>query len=210
MKLDFSCQIRIEPAGQVQFLGLQQMHNHQLAYHGSSRLDAEQAEMLEQVGYFRQMEELAAYLYRDGYWGDVCIDSMQLEDGNVVPVVEINARESMGLLNYHLDQLFAHEGIRSYFTFLSVGHRGPLDFGNLLGILDPAGLLFTCKGARGILPLSANALTINLNQPSPTLSASPMRKGRFYFSILAHPEERQVWLKSLRDAFQDFGFTLYS
>jgi len=62
MKLDFSCQIRIEPAGQVQFLGLQQMHNHQLAYHGSSRLDAEQAEMLEQVGYFRQMEELAAYL----------------------------------------------------------------------------------------------------------------------------------------------------
>lgn len=210
IKLDFSCQIRIEPTGQVQFLGLQQMHNQQLAYHGSSRLDAEQTEMLERVGYFRQMEELAACLYSDGYWGDVCIDSMQLEDGNVVPVVEINARESMGLLNYHLDQLFAQDGIRSYFTFVSVGHPGQLDFGSVLRVLDQAGLLFTCRRARGILPLSANALTINLNQPSPTPLASPMRKGRFYFSILAQPEERQTWLGSLRSTFQDLGFTLYA
>jgi hypothetical protein len=209
-KLDFSCQMRIEPDGHVRFLGLQKIHNRQLAYYGSSRLDEEQVGILERGGYFRQMEAFAACLYKDGYWGNVCIDSMQLEDGNVVPVVEINARESMGLLNYHLDQLFAQDRLCSYFTFLLVGHPGPLDFGKLLGILDQAGLLFTCRSARGILPLSANALTINLNQPSPTPSAYPMRKGRFYFSILAHPEERQVWLKSLRDAFQDFGFTLYS
>jgi hypothetical protein len=193
----------------VQFLGLQKMHNQQLAYHGSSPLDVEQAGMLERGGYFLQMEAVAGCLYMEGYWGDVCIDSMLLEDGSVVPVVEINARESMGLLNYHLDQLFAQDGLRSYFTFLSVGHPGPFDFGNLLEILDQAGLLFTCKRARGILPLSASTLTINLNQPIPTKLPSSMRKGRFYFSIVARPEEWKAWLESLRRSFQDLGFTLY-
>ena len=164
-KLDFSCQMHIELDGQVRFLSLQQMHNQQLAYQGSSRLGAEQTALIERSGYFRQMEAVGARIYREGYWGDVCIDSMQLEDGCVIPVVEINARKSMGLMNYHLDQFFSPDGLHSYFTFLSVGYPGPLRFDELLQGLEQAGLLFTRRQMRGILPLSANTLTINLNQP---------------------------------------------
>ena len=209
-RLDFSCQLRIEPDGRVHFLSLQQMHNQQLAYQGSSRLGAEQAAVVEQSGYFHKLEAVAARLYQDGYWGDLCIDSMWLQDGRVVPVVEINARKSMGLINHCLDQFFGPDRLRSSLGCLAVGYPGPLHFAGLLEKLEGTGLLFTRKRRRGVMPLSANTLTVNLNQTGQLRSPSRIGKGRFYFSILAPPEERGAWLEKLRCFCKASGFSVYS
>jgi hypothetical protein len=208
--LDFSCQIRIEPDGQVDFLSLQQMHNQQLAYQGSSRLGADQTAMLEQLGYFRKMEMAAACIYRQGYWGDLCIDSMWLQDGTVVPVVEINARKSLGLMNHYLDWFFSPDQLDSSLGFLSVGYSAPLRFAELLEKLERAGLLFTRQQLCGIMPLSANTLMLNLNQQDLPRLPSRAHKGRFYFSILASRGERQTWLEKLRCFYRELGFSVYS
>jgi hypothetical protein len=209
-KLDFSCQLCIEPDGRMHFLSLQRMYNQQLAYRGSSRLGAEQVAVLEQSGYFHKLEAVAARIYRDGYWGDLCIDSMALQDGTVVPVVEINARKSMGLINHYLDEFFSPDRLHSSLGCLSVGCPGPFHFAELLEKLEGAGLLFTQKQRRGIMPLSTNTLTINLGQPGQLGSPSGVRKGRFYFSILAAPEEREAWLEKLRCFYKASGFSVYS
>jgi hypothetical protein len=209
-KLDFSCQMRIEPDGQVHFLSLQQMHNDHLTYQGSSRLGAEEAAGLEPWGYFGKLEAVAARLYRDGYWGDVCVDSMLLQDGTVIPVVEINARQSMGLINHHLDQFFSPDRLPTSLACLSVGYSGPLRFAELLEKLEKAGLLFTRRRGCGIMPLSANTLLVNLNAPQPPESPARLRKGRLYFSILAPPGERPAWPERLRCFLKEAGFSVYS
>lgn len=209
-RLDFSCQMRIEPDGQVHFLSVQQMHNQQLAYQGSSRLEAEQTAVLEELGYFRQLESVAACMFRDGYWGDACIDSMWLRDGTVVPVVEINARKSMGLINHYLDKFFSPDQPPSSLGYLSLGYSAPLRFADVLERLERAGLLYTRERRCGIMPLSANTLTVNLNRQDQPRSTSKMRKGRFYFSILAPPGERQTWLEKLRCFYKGLGFSVYS
>jgi hypothetical protein len=209
-KLDFSCQMRIDPDGQVHFLSLQQMHNQHLTYQGSSRLGAEQAAGLEREGYFGKLEAVAARLYRDGYWGDVCVDSMVLQDGTVIPVVEINARQSMGLINHHLDQFFGPDRLSTSLACLSVGHPGPLCFAELLEKLERAGLLFSRRQGCGIMPLSANTLLVNLNAPQQPGLPSRLRKGRFYFSILASPGDRPAWLEKLRCFFEELGASVYS
>ncbi len=209
-KLDFSCQLHIDPDGQVHFLSLQQMHNHHLTYQGSSRLGAEQVAGLERWGYFDKMEAVAARLYRDGYWGDACIDSMLLQDGAVIPVVEINARQSMGLINHRLDQFFSSDRLPSSMACLSVGQAGPLCFAELLDKLERAGLLFTRQRGRGIMPLSANTLLVNLNAPQQPGTPARLRKGRFYFSILAPLDERPAWLAKVRCFYEELGVSVYS
>jgi hypothetical protein len=209
-RLDFSCQMRIEPDGQIVLLSIQKMYNHGLAYQGSSSLRGEQAAFLERCGYFRNMEAVAKRIYRDGYWGHLCIDSMVLEDGSLVPVVEINARQSLGLLNHQLDQYANAYGLQSNLAFFSVGCPQPLEFAGLLEKLDQAGMLFTCKQPAGILPLSSNTLTINLPQPGELQPPSRIPKGRFYFSILDHAEERQGWIEKLTSLLEAMGLFVYT
>jgi hypothetical protein len=208
-KLDFSCQLHIAPDGQAHFLSLQQMHNDHLTYQGSSRLGAEQAAGLEQTGYFSQMETLAARLYRDGYWGAVCVDSMVLHDGTVIPVVEINARQSLGLINHHLDRFFGPDRLSASLACLSVGYAGPLRFAGLLAKLEGAGLLFTRRQGGGIMPLSANTLLVNLNGAEQPEAPARLRRGRFYFSIVASPAERPARLEKLRGFLKELGFSVY-
>ncbi len=209
-ELDFSCQLRVDPDGQVRFLSLQQMHNQHLTYQGSSRLGAQQAARLEQSGYLGKMEAVAARLYRDGYWGDVCIDSMVLQDGTLIPVVEINARQSMGLINHHLDQFFGLDRLSTSLACLAVGYPGPLCFAEFLEKLEQAGLLFTRRQGCGVMPLSANTLLVNLSAPERPGLPARLRKGRFYFSILAPPDGHPAWLEKLRCFFKELGFSIYS
>jgi hypothetical protein len=135
---------------------------------------------------------------------------MVLQDGAVIPVVEINARQSMGLINHHLDQFFSSDQLPSRLGCLSLGYPGPLRFAELLEKLEGAGLLFTRKQPCGIMPLSANTLMVNLNGPEQPGSPARLRKGRFYFSILAPPGECPAWLERLRCFYKELGFSVYS
>jgi hypothetical protein len=95
-------------------------------------------------------------------------------------------------------------------AFLSVGISGSLRFDELLDGLERADLLFTRRRMRGVLPLSANTLTINISEPDERRLSSRVAKGRFYFSILDTEDRRQAWLESLRGYLQGSGMTIYS
>ena len=55
-----------------------------------------------------------------GYSGPVCVDSALLEDGRVVPVLEINARHSLGLLTARLDERARRWGLRCHLVQVDV------------------------------------------------------------------------------------------
>ncbi|WP_019422258.1 hypothetical protein [Paenibacillus sp. OSY-SE] len=118
---DFSCQLYIASDGRITLLGVQRMLNRQLNYAGSCAADADLMDRLAGAGYFEAMERLAVRLYQEGYFGPVCVDSMLLENGDVYPVVEINARHSMGLLNHSLDVHLERYGQRSFLACLQLG-----------------------------------------------------------------------------------------
>ncbi|MFD2876798.1 hypothetical protein ACFTAO_13755 [Paenibacillus rhizoplanae] len=61
------------------------------------------------------MEEACKDLFETGYHGEVCIDSMLLASGELVPIVEINARKSMGLINHHINQYVRQYSLFSFF-----------------------------------------------------------------------------------------------
>ena len=207
--LDFSCHLRIDREGRVQFLGVQQMLNRGLAFGGSCRLAGEHTDALWESRYFQEMEAVSARLFKDGYWGDVCVDSMWLQDGSVVPVVEVNARKSMGLINQRLDAHFGSQGRSSYLSFFSVGRAKALPFCELLEHLESDGLLCTVNRPCGIMPLSAATLPAG---PEPTDAPRPaprMCRGRFYFSILAPAEDREAFREKLSSSLKQSGFLIY-
>jgi hypothetical protein len=208
-KLDFSCQMRIEPGGQIRFLGYQQMDNRQFAYQGSSPLDLETEACLNRAQFRFKMESLATQVYQDGYWGDLCIDAMQLTDNRLVPVVEINARKSMGLVNFLIEQHFSPLQLHSRLNVLSLGVPGALVFTEWLEKLDRLDLLFTSSHPCGILPLSANTLLANAIPTEGSRDLPKVCKGRLYFSILALAQDQQGWQEKLVAFLKDQGFIVY-
>ncbi|NGP61601.1 DUF3182 family protein [Paenibacillus thiaminolyticus] len=225
-EIDFSCHLQIRPDGAVSLLGVQQMVNRGHNYGGSHAGEPELAERLNASGYFAAMEQLAATLYEEGYFGPVCVDSMLLAGGRVHPVVEINARHSMGLLNYSLDTHWERCGQRSFLSCLqlglpdawkaSAGMSGEMEraereegtwteqaerFAELLARLDRSGLLFTPERREGVVPLSANTLFA---------PDSGRESGRWYVSLAAASREGSERIsRRLREALAAYGFRIY-
>ncbi|BFH11912.1 peptide ligase PGM1-related protein [Paenibacillus melissococcoides] len=225
-ELDFSCHLQIKPDGAVSLLGVQQMANRGHNYGGSHAAEPELAERLNASGYFAAMEQLAACLYEEGYFGPACVDSMLLADGRVHPVVEINARHSMGLLNYSLDTHWERCGQRSFLSCLQLGlpdawkasagtiremERAEREadawneqaerFAELLARLDRTGLLFTPERREGVVPLSANTLFA---------PGSGRASGRWYVSLAAGSrQESERISRRLREALAAYGFRIY-
>ncbi|TQR44766.1 hypothetical protein [Paenibacillus popilliae] len=229
---DFSCQLYIASNGWTELLGVQRMVNRQLNYGGSYAADTHLVNRLAEAGYFEHMERLVAQMYIDGYYGPVCIDSMLLENGEVYPVVEINARHSMGMLNHCLDAHLERWGKRSFLTCLQLGlpereqqstmrpasmveedarTAGTADqdlsssstqFEQLLMQLDEIELLYTPERRTGVMPLSANTLF------SPTVHN---RSGRWYVSLVADNAAGSKALgNQLHQALLAFGYRIYS
>ncbi|WCR24877.1 peptide ligase PGM1-related protein [Paenibacillus thiaminolyticus] len=226
-EVDFSCHLQIRPDGAVSLLGVQQMVNRGHNYGGSHAGEPELAERLNASGYFAAMEQLAATLYEEGYFGPVCVDSMLLAGGRVHPVVEINARHSLGLLNYSLDTHWERCGQRSFLSCLqlglpdawkaSAGMSGEMEraereegawteqaaerFAELLARLDRSGLLFTPERREGVVPLSANTLFA---------PDSGRASGRWYVSLAAGSLEASERIsRRLREALAAYGFRIY-
>lgn len=225
-EIDFSCHLQIAADGDVSLLGVQQMVNRGHNYGGSHAAEPELAERLNASGYFAAMEQLAGCLYEEGYFGPVCVDSMLLADGRVHPVVEINARHSMGLLNYSLGTHWERCGHRSFLSCLQLGlpdawkasagtggdmkqsereDRAWCDqterFAELLARLDRSGLLFTPERREGVVPLSANTLF------APDGGRS---SGRWYVSLAAGSREASERIgRRLREALAAYGFRIY-
>lgn len=209
-KQDFSCQMRVEPDGGAKVISVQTIFNTQFAYAGSMTAAAEWVQGLAETGYFETMKAIAAQLAQDGYFGELCVDSMRLANGEIVPLVEVNARKSMGLINCHLDRFLQRFAVQGYFCFLALGFKGAIRFETLLEQLEAAGILFTPERGWGVMPLSANTLFANRDAEI-TTDNTKIFKGRLYMSLVASSQERRKELaKRVRTLLEALSFTVYS
>ncbi|MBK1809998.1 hypothetical protein JHL18_04990 [Clostridium sp. YIM B02505] len=178
---DFSCQFKIHKDGSFEIISVQEVRNTGLAYLGSYTPDKEFMEFIKKQSYFEIMEKTAKKLYEDGYYGDVCVDSMVLKDQSLCPVVEINARKSMSLIKHELDK-YAHSfGLNCGFTFLNISFNNDIDYSDVLSSLSRNNILFKPSFDKGIMPLSSNTIFINsLLDINKTINNY---KGRFYFAM---------------------------
>lgn len=214
--IDFSSQWFIHKSGERDFLSVQRMLNQQQNYGGSIRADEALLLLLENAGYFDTMEKALRVLFEDGYHGFVCFDSMILEDGNVVPIVEINARKSMGLINAYLDKGWEANGHSGLLTFLSLGLPEGFTFRRLLDALHVSGILFKGQDEYGIMPISSNTVMVNEILTSRRISEGiqshrGMPKGRLYISVVGRDDEhRSELIVSLRQVLADLSIKVYN
>lgn len=179
--VDFSCHFEVGGTGLAHLYGAQLMDNDGLAFSAVRPAPPELMALLEREGYWRTMEDIARALAREGYHGPVCVDSMRLRGGAFVPLLEINARKSMGLLNHRLSA-WAGRGLRSHLGQVGLTLRSRVSFEALLEALRRDGLLY--DGEReGLLPLGGGTVVANL----PLLDEAPGRgavRGRLYVAAL--------------------------
>lgn len=176
---DFSCHFDVE-GGETRWVGLQRMHNDGFAFSAVTTAPPELHGRLEREGYFRVMEAVAAELRREGYRGPVCVDSMRLRDGTLVPLLEINARYSMGRMGLSL-QARVGGTVVTHLGAVAVSLRRPVTFEAVLEALAARGALF--DGRTGVLPLGARTLLAGNPEPG-----GPPGKGRLYLATIAEDE----------------------
>jgi hypothetical protein len=207
---DFCCQFNIDEQGKTTIISVHKFHNTGFAFSGSREADEGFNESLEGKGYFQTMREIGKRLFDKGYFGDVCIDSMMLTNAAVVPIVEINARKSMSLINHHMNKRlqsnYGKSGMMHSFSFTVPAH---LRFSHLFDELNERGILFTKDSASGVLPLSANTFDVNGIYAEDRASVS--YKGKFYASVIASgaKEENDV-MRSLKNSFSSLNLTVTS
>jgi hypothetical protein len=100
-KHDFSGHVELARDGSWELLGLQQMANKGFRHFGSQPAPAA---LVDKGWYADTLADVVAAVHAAGYWGPIGIDAMVLDDDSVVPVLEINARQSLGLLALHLNR----------------------------------------------------------------------------------------------------------
>lgn len=155
---DFSAHLEICRDGSWSLRGLQGMTNggyrHAVSHPVPPGLPAE----LDRRGYPDILEQVAHALAAAGYFGPVGIDSMLLADGGWLPVLEINARMSMGLLTLELDERVRAHGLRAHLWQQDMFVEQGTDVTSLLSALRTAGLLYGGGARPGVLPLSGGSL----------------------------------------------------
>ena len=200
---DFACQFFISARGETTILAVSKLLNDGFAYTESSTPDEAFMQVLEAGNYFILMERLARELFADGYYGHVCVDSMILEDGEIIPLIEINARSSMSLIKHQVDQYLQQYELQGNLSFISVSGEGAdSGYERLLDTLQSEGLLFAPAAGKGILPLSASTLEINKR-------AGKAVKGRLYYSIVSREaEEKRRLNEQLRSCFSGHAYKI--
>lgn len=191
---DFSSHLHIDPEGSWQLLGVQSLVNAGYRHEVSGPASRSLTSALRSPTHAEVMNTVARELVREGYFGPVCVDSMTLRDGSWVPVLEVNARTSMGSLNLGLDERAREHGLRSHLWQESVAIAGGFTMERFLEALRAEGLLHEGGSVPGVLPLVEGALT------------AP--RGRLICAALCAPESFDSLRKSARSVASSVGVTL--
>ncbi|CAM3935398.1 hypothetical protein KIPE111705_32305 [Kibdelosporangium persicum] len=171
VRRDFSAHVRISPDGTWHHRGIQVMTNRGLRHMGSSPATSDFVEFLADRGYHDVVASVAEALAQAGYHGPAGVDSMMLRDGTLVPLLEINARHSLGLLSLVLNERAATHGLAAHFTQLELNVPAGGGIADLCGALTR----YTGGEREGVLVLNGSTLTA----PG----------GRVYFALISqHPD----------------------
>lgn len=190
-QFDFSCVIEIEDNGKVHCLTVQKISIKNLAYTGTMTPEQEFLALLEKSDYYTQIQKAGEMIYKAGYYGYVCFDSMCLKDGTIIPIVEINARYSMTQIKWMLDQKVGCPSHRvSMLSSVTLNEEQIKNFAfQSRGMQE---FLFHHDGKTGVIPLSANAVCCPGNTQT---------KGKFYYYLMGKSYEQ---LKELQSAVKNF------
>ena len=202
---DFSCQLYISTEGVITILAVNKLLNVDFAYTESCTPDQPFMQVLEEGNYFTLMEKVANELFKDGYYGHVCVDSMILEDGEIIPLIEINARKSMSLIKHQVDRYLQRHELKGNLSFLSVSNEDPnFSYEQLLNTMEKEGLLYSLRTGKGIFPLSANTLEVNKQ-------IKKAAKGRLYYSLVSKDEEEKKLLnEQVRSCFSKHAYKIHN
>ncbi len=178
---DFSGHLLLDRNGDWDFLGLQLMTNRGFRHFGSSPVPPG---LIDEGWYAETLSEVVPAIAKTGYWGPVGVDAMLLDDGTVIPVLEINARQSLGLLSLDLDRRAAEHGL--------TGHLWQLELNVAPG-----------KGIDDVFVALGNLLYDGGPEPGVTLlSGSTLAApgGRIYVAIFCPAGQLNRWQQRLRAA----------
>ncbi|MFE3599940.1 hypothetical protein [Streptomyces sp. NPDC059142] len=194
-RYDFSGHLRIDRTGGVTVLGVLMMTNHRFRYAGSHPADPGFLARLDAEGYFATLTAVADALAAAGYWGPVGVDSMVIEDGSVVPVLEINARRSLGLLALRLDQRVREggDGLRGHLWPLDVTVPPGRSFAELSAALRRNGALYGGGARPGVTLLSGST------------PAAP--NSRVHCALFCRPEDAPALRRRVLAAAAEAGMT---
>ena len=145
---DFAAHLTVTADGGIDWHGIRQTLNDGPSYRGSAPPEAELLDRLERDGYRTTVESVAAAAAAEGYRGPMSVDSMTTTDGELIPVLEVNARLSPGMIAQQL-------GAALRLRVLPITRPGFYE--RLVNVLDEAGLL-AGAGRPGVLPLTASTL----------------------------------------------------
>ncbi|MDF5722459.1 MAG: hypothetical protein PUP91_18615 [Rhizonema sp. PD37] len=209
---DFSCQLEIDGTGKTKILSIQKMQNSGFAFSSIQTAELWFQEFLETSGYFEQVNAIAAELHRVGYLGPVCLDSMVLQEGKIVPVVEINARKSMGFINHYIDRFLAQFSRQGSLTFFSLNLSRHVAFSEILQRMQQAEILFLKNRPSGILPLASNTFNVNSELHKASVNdEKPFYKGRLYGSIVSdNDEEKKQILNRMDNIFAELDIQRFN
>lgn len=207
-ELDFSCQFHIDSDGTYRHISVQQLVNHNFAYQGSYTADDRLLHMLQEAKYFDVMKRAARELYRSGYHGDVCVDSMLLTDGRIVPIVEVNARRSMSLIKHYVDRYLKKHDTAGSMTHATLQFACDVSFDQLLESLDREGVLYKPDRGFGILPLSANTLLINKVVSECKGIRNKQVKGRLYYSLIQGEWDNERLTAKVKKVLSSLSFKI--
>lgn len=189
-KADFSCQFYIERDGTVRMFGVRQVLNDRFSYRGTCEGTRELNVILERQRYMDKMEMIAESLYRDGYFGHVCVDSLLCADDTVIPCIEINGRKSMSLIKYTLDERldFPHQSV---FLFDSLVIPKDFRYEFLLEALQKSGVLYRSGAQTGIFPMTACAITVGK-----AVADGARYRARLYYMLIGRNTEEALALRT--------------
>lgn len=203
--LDFSCQFEINSTGKFSIISLQQMQNTGFSFSGAHAIQSKLRQRLESSGYFRSVKLIANELYAQGYFGPVCLDSMILRNGTIVPVVEINARKSMGMISHLVDRFLSKFSVSGMLISFSLVLPRDFDFDKVIHKMKKKKILFQKETPLGILPLSANTLLVNLKFLR-AQKPQAQYKGKFYGVVVYRStEEYKQMITKINNVFMDLG-----
>ena len=136
--------------------------------------------------HYAQIERTAAALgtrlVRDGFHGVAGVDAIVTRSGQLMPVLEINARNNMSTYQTSLQQRFMTDGTVALARQYDVSLTGPLSFARLRDHLG--GLLFTPAAGTGLLVNNFATVNAAAAQQMPGRPYS----GRLYGLLLAGGE----------------------
>ena len=150
---DFAAHLTVGPAGDVTWHGVRQIHNEGHSYRGSSSPSPELLRDLDGRGYRETVTAVAEAAAAEGYTGPLSVDSMTTRQGELIPVLEVNARLSPGFIAQRLTA--RRPGVLLRLAFVRIGAEDAYE--RLVHALADAGLL-AAGGRGGVLPLAAGTL----------------------------------------------------